>query len=71
MGYFRELPNLRYPSFLPDKTSSLDFVEVKNVFRRAKLRDDLQNNFTVFDKFKIPEGARPDTVAEALSLIHI
>ena len=31
MGYFRELPNLLYPSFLPDKTSSLDFVEVKNV----------------------------------------
>ena len=66
MGYFRELPNLRYPSFLKDKTSSLDYVEVKNIFRRAKLRDDLQNNFTVFDKFQIPEGARPDTVAEAL-----
>ena len=66
MGYFRELPNLRYPSFLKDKTSSLDYVEVKNIFRRAKIRDDLQNNFTVFDKFQIPEGARPDTVAEAL-----
>ena len=51
MGYFRELPNLRYPSFLPEKTSSLDYVEVKNIFRRAKLRDDLQNNFTVFDKY--------------------
>ena len=66
MGYFRELPNLRYPSFLPDKTSSLDFVEVKNVFRRAKLRDDLQNNFTIFNKYEIPIGARPDTVAEDL-----
>ena len=66
MGYFRELPNLRYPSFLPEKTSSLDYVEVKNIFRRAKLRDDLQNNFTVFDKYEIPMGARPDTVAENL-----
>ena len=66
MGYFRELPDLRYPSFLPDKTSSLDFVEVKNVFRRAKLRDDLQNNFTVFEKYEIPMGLRPDTVAEEL-----
>ena len=66
MGYFRELPNLRYPSFLPGKTSSLDYVEVKNIFRRAKLRDDLQNNFTVFDKYEIPMGARPDTVAEDL-----
>lgn len=66
MGYFRELPDLRYPSFLSDKMSSLDYVEVKNIFRRAKLRDDLQNNFTVFDKYEIPMGARPDTVAEDL-----
>ena len=66
MGYFRELPNLRYPSFLPEKTSSLDYVEVKNIFRRAKLRDDLQNNFTIFNKYEIPMGARPDTVAENL-----
>ena len=66
MGYFRELPNLRYPSFLPEKTSSLDYIEVKNVFRRIKLRDDLHNSFTVFDKYEIPEGARPDTVAEEL-----
>jgi len=64
MGYFRELPNLLYPSFLPEKTSSLDFIEVKNVFRRVKLRDDLYNNFVAFQKYEIPEGARPDTVAE-------
>tara|TARA_R100000149_G_C5838201_1_gene111292 strand:+ start:260 stop:907 length:648 start_codon:yes stop_codon:yes gene_type:complete len=66
MGYFRELPNLLYPSFLPNKNSSLDFIEVKNVFRRAKLRDDLQNNFTIFDKYEIPMGFRPDVVAEEL-----
>ena len=66
MGYFRELPNLLYPSFLPEKTSSLDFIEVKNIFRRVKLRDDLQNNFTVFDRYQIPMNARPDTVAEDL-----
>ena len=66
MGYFRELPNLLYPSFLPEKTSSLDFIEVKNIFRRVKLRDDLQNSFTSFDRYEIPEGARPDTVAEDL-----
>ena len=66
MGFFRELPDLRYPSFLPNKTSSLDYVEVKNIFRRAKLRDDLQNNFTIFNKYEIPMGARPDTVAQNL-----
>jgi len=66
MGYFRELPNLRYPSFLSDKVSSLDFVEVKNIFRKVKLRDDLQSNFTLFNKYEIDEGMRPDTVAEEL-----
>ena len=66
MGYFRELPNLLYPSFLPEKVSSLDFIEVKNIFRRVKMRDDLFNNFTLFDKYEIPEGARPETVAEEL-----
>ena len=66
MGYFRELPNMRYPSFLPDKNSYLEFVETKNLFRRIKLRDDFKNIITLFDKFEVPEGLRPDTVAEGL-----
>ena len=66
MGYFRELPDLEYQSFLSDSISSQSYLKVKNLFRRNKLRDDLQNNFTVFDKYEIMEGARPDTVAEEL-----
>ena len=66
MGFFRELPNLLYPSFLQEKTSSLDFIEVKNIFRRVKIRDDLQSSFTVFNKYEIPMGSRPDMVAEEL-----
>ena len=66
MGYFREIPNLRYPSFLQEKGSSFDYVEAKNLFRRTKLRDDLQNNFTIFDKYEIIEGMRPDNVAQEL-----
>ena len=63
--YFRELPTLRYPSFI-DKNSSLDFVDAKNLFRRVKLREDLQSIITLFDKYEIPEGFRPDNVAEEL-----
>ena len=66
MGYFRELPTLRYPSFLSDKTSSLDYVDAKNLFRRVKLREDLQSILTLFDKYEIPDGFRPDNVAEEL-----
>jgi hypothetical protein len=64
MGYFRELPNLQYQSFLDHKVSSDEYVTVKNLFRRVKLREDLQNVFTIFDKYQIRDGARPDTVAE-------
>ena len=64
MGYFRELPNLEYQNFLSDSLSSQSYLTVKNLFRRNKLRDDLQNVFTLFNKYQIKEGARPDTVAE-------
>lgn len=64
MSYFRELPNFQYQSPFIDSLSSTEYVTVKNIFRRVKLRDDLKNVFTVFDKFVIKEGARPDTVAE-------
>ena len=64
MGYFRELPDLDYQSFLSDSNSSQNYLRVKNLFRRNKLRDDLQNVFTIFNKYEIVDGARPDTVAE-------
>jgi hypothetical protein len=66
MSYFRELPNLEYQSFLPDRKSVNDYLLVKNIFRRVKLRDDLQNIFTLFNKYQIPDGSRPELVAEEL-----
>lgn len=66
MGYFRELPDVEYQSFLKDRNTSKDYLLIKNFFRRIKLRDDLQSIFTVFNRYTIPDGARPDTVAEDL-----
>ena len=66
MGYFRELPDLDYQSFLSSRTSNDEYLRVKNLFRRNKLRDDLASTFTLFNKYEIVEGARPDTVAEEL-----
>ena len=66
MSYFRELPEIQYQSPIEDRNSSLDYVTAKNLFRRVKLRDDLQNVFTLFNKYEIREGERPDTVAEKL-----
>ena len=64
MGYFRELPDVEYQNFLSSSISSQSYLTVKNLFRRNKLRDDLQNSLTIFDKHEIVQGARPDTVAE-------
>jgi hypothetical protein len=41
-------------------------VRVKNLFRRVKLRDDLQNVTTLFNKYQIPQGSRPELVAADL-----
>lgn len=66
MSYFRELPDLDYQSPLLHKKSSTEYVRVKNLFRRVKLLDWLQDKATLFNKFQIPEGGRPDTVAQTL-----
>ena len=66
MAYFNELPNIAYQSPLSHKNSSADYIVVKNLFRRTKLADYIRNAASVFDKFIIGEGDRPDTVAEAL-----
>jgi hypothetical protein len=66
MSYFRELPDLEYQSFLKDKKASDNYVLVKNLFRRIKLPDDLQNVFTIFNKYQIADGSRPDTIAEEI-----
>jgi hypothetical protein len=66
MSYFRELPNLEYESPFATRISSSSYVQAKNIFRRMKIRDDLQNIFTIFNKYEIREGARPDTIAEEI-----
>ena len=63
-NYFRRLPNLDYPSLLKNRESNTDFVQTKNLFRRAKVREDLFANFMQFDKYKIMGDERPDNVAE-------
>ena len=64
MTYFRELPNLNYQSTSSDRSSSEDYVVVKNIFRRAKLRDDLKYVFTSLVDYYIGDGIRPDQVAD-------
>ena len=55
MAYFKEFPIIRYPSFLTGKNSSLDYVEVANLFRRVKLREDIQKKSLSLINMKSPK----------------
>lgn len=66
MSYFRELPNIQYQNFLKESNGSQNYILMKNIFIRGKLRDDLQNVLTIFDKYTIADGERPDQIADKL-----
>ena len=66
MAYFQELPNISYPSLLPRSNKAEGRIEVKNIFKREKLRDDVQQAITAFNYYQIEDGMRPDMVAERL-----
>ena len=63
MAYFRELPEINYVSLLPNRNRNDERILVKNIFKRAKLREDLNQSITVFDYYQIEYDTRPDTVA--------
>ena len=66
MTYFRELPNIEYQNFLSDSTGTQDYILMKNLFLRGKLRDDIAVNFITFNRYTIGDGERPDQIAEKL-----
>ena len=66
MSYFRELPIIEYQSPSSTRSSSDEYVQVKNLFRRVKLRDDLKSNITFLRNYYVRDGFRPDQVADDL-----
>ena len=66
MPYFNELPDISYPSLLPTSNKIEDRVTVKNIFKRSKLRTDVDQAITAFNYYYIQDGYRPDMVAEEI-----
>ena len=62
-SYFRKLPNLDYPSLKNDRTSVYDYEIVKNLFKRAVVRDDVFGDMVNFTKYSVEGDERPDEVA--------
>tara|TARA_B100000427_G_scaffold192317_1_gene159907 strand:+ start:1698 stop:2363 length:666 start_codon:yes stop_codon:yes gene_type:complete len=60
--YFRQVPDFDYVSRLPESKIS-DYVKVKNLFKKGKLRNDIFQDVTVFTKYQISGDDRPDNVA--------
>jgi hypothetical protein len=61
-NYFSYIPDLDYVSRLPDSKIG-DYIRVKNLFRKGKLREDIFQDLTVFQKYSIKGNDRPDNVA--------
>ena len=64
MAYFDFFPDLLLPSFSDKRRSSKDLVRVKNLFKRAKLRDDFFENAIAFNTYLVQGDDRPDNVAD-------
>ena len=62
-SYFRQVPRLDYPSLANDRQSAYDFQTVKNLFKRAVMRDDIFNEVIAFEKYSVQGDERPDQVA--------
>ena len=62
-NYFKQLPNFDYISRINERRSNRDYLEVKNLFRRPIIREDIFTDFMSFTKYKIEGDERPDQVA--------
>ena len=62
-SYFRQLPELDYPSLANDRNSVYDYQVVKNLFKRAVIRDDIFDEVTAFTKYSVRGDERPDQIA--------
>ena len=61
--YFRNLPDFEYVNRTKDGRYLSNYTQVKNLFKKGKLREDIFQDLTVFEKYNIEGDDRPDNVA--------
>ena len=61
--YFRNIPDFEYVNRTKDGQFISNYTQVKNFFKRGKLREDIFQDLTVFEKYSIIGDDRPDNVA--------
>lgn len=62
-SYFKKVPNFDYVSRIPGDQKISNYFNVKNLFKRGKLREDIFQDLTYFTKYQIVGDERPDNVA--------
>ncbi len=65
-SYFRNIPDFNYVSRLDGQKNISEYSLVKNLFKRAKIRDEIFNDLSYFTKYKVVGDDRPDQVAYEL-----
>jgi hypothetical protein len=61
--YFRQVPNFDYISRNPGDKYISEYIPVKNLFKRGKLREDIFGNLSFFERYQIIGDERPDNIA--------
>ncbi len=61
--YFRHLPDFEYVNRTKDGQFISNYTTVKNLFKKGKLREDIFQDLTIFEKYSIKGDDRPDNVA--------
>ena len=62
-SYFRQVPDLEYVNRTKGNTDISNYITVKNLFKRGRLRPDIFGNLNFFTKYKIIGNERPDNIA--------
>ena len=62
-SYFRQVPDLEYVNRTKGNTDISNYITVKNLFKRGRLRPDIFGNLNFFTKHKIIGNERPDNIA--------
>ena len=63
-SYFRQVPNFDYVNRSTNARDISNYITVKNLFKRGRLRPDIFENLTYFEKYSIKGDDRPDSVAQ-------
>ena len=62
-SYFKQVPNFGYVNRTAGNKDISNYITVKNLFKRGRIRPDIFGNLNFFTKYKIIGDERPDNIA--------